>query len=77
MREIKLIIHPDGTTEADFSGFIGPSCLAEAERLRELLAALGVQSEVLNVVPKPELSASQTNQEQHLGRSGQEQGGRQ
>ncbi len=74
MREIKVTVYQDGTTEADFVGFVGPSCLAEAERLRELLRSLGVQSDVLNVVPKPELSASQ---EQHQGHISQAQGGAQ
>lgn len=73
MHEITVTVNPDGTTVADFSGFIGPSCLAEAERLRELLAALGVHSAVLHVQPKPEMDVSQAQSDQQSGRATHQQ----
>lgn len=77
MREVKIMVHLDGTTTSDFTGFVGPSCLDEAERLRRLLAALGVQCEVTNFQPKPELGVSQGQQDQQPERIRQEQGGTQ
>ncbi len=54
-KEIQVTINPDGTTKKDFSGYIGPSCLDAASRLRELLAQFGIQSEETLFTPKPEL----------------------
>lgn len=76
MHEIRIIVNEDGTTEADFSGFSGPTCLAEAERLRKLLATLGVQSAVLHIQPKPEMDISQAESIQQPGRTIQQQGGK-
>ncbi len=55
MREIRLTVNPDGTTTTDFSGFVGPTCVAEAEKLKALLASFGIQVEETNFTPKPEL----------------------
>ncbi len=55
MREVKVTVHPDGTTSSDFSGFAGPSCLDEAERLRQILASLGIGAS------KPALPRSQSS----------------
>jgi hypothetical protein len=74
MREVIVRIGKDGTTTTDFSGFEGPSCLEEAERLRQLLATLGIESEVTIFQPKPELGA-QAQSEQQRGRADAQQGG--
>lgn len=55
--EIKVFVSKDGSTTTDFSGFQGPTCLAEAAKLRELLASLGIQSEQTGIQPKPELDS--------------------
>jgi hypothetical protein len=57
MREIKVTVNPDGSTTMDFSGFKGPTCLAEADKLRQLLANLGIQSEQTGFQAKPELES--------------------
>jgi len=64
MREVRVIISPDGkTSSSDFSGFQGPSCLDEAERLRQILARrFGIQSQQTNFVAKPELAQSHQQQ---------------
>jgi hypothetical protein len=65
MREIKLTVNPDGTTNTDFSGFLGKSCIEEAEKLKTLLASFGIRVEETNFVPKPELDiALQTTQDE-------------
>ncbi len=56
MHEVKVTVHPDGTTSSDFSGFVGPSCLDEAERLRQILARLGIVCQQTSFVAKPELA---------------------
>jgi hypothetical protein len=60
-KEIQIIVNPDGTTKTDFSGFVGPTCLDAASRLRELLAQYGIQSEETQFTPKPELEAPLDN----------------
>lgn len=55
MHEIRLTVNPDGTTQTDFSGFVGKTCLAEAEKLREALKALGITVSETNFIAKPEL----------------------
>ena len=60
-KEIRIIVNPDGTTKTDFSGFVGPTCLDAASRLRELLAQYGIQSEETQFTPKPELEAPLDN----------------
>ncbi len=60
MREVEVIVSLDGTTSSEFSGFAGPSCLAAAEQLRQLLAArFGIQSKQTSFLAKPELSQVQ------------------
>jgi acetylornithine deacetylase/succinyl-diaminopimelate desuccinylase-like protein len=61
LKEIQITVNPDGTTKTDFSGFAGPSCLDAAQRLRELLAQFGIQSEETQFTPKPELEAPLEN----------------
>jgi len=64
MREVKVTISPDGTTSSDFSGFVGPSCLDEAERLRQLLASrFGIVSQQTGFTAKPELSQGESPQQ--------------
>ena len=60
-KEIQITVSADGTTKTDFSGFVGPSCLDAAKRLRELLAQYGIQSEETLFTPKPELEAPLDN----------------
>ncbi len=60
MRKIQVTVNKDGTTKTDFDGFVGPACLSEAEKLRELLARFGVVVEQTNFIPKPELNAPQS-----------------
>ena len=62
MRKISVTINKDGTTTTDFEGFTGPSCLSEADKLREKLALLGIVLEETNFTPKPELSTSEDTQ---------------
>lgn len=66
MHEVKMTVHPDGTVQTDFAGFVGPTCLAEAEKLRAALAALGITLEQTNFIAKPELAVpiSLSDQEQ-------------
>ena len=64
MREVQVTVHKDGSTTTDFSGFTGPSCLDEAEKLRQALAALGIESVVTDFRPKPELGASEAEGQQ-------------
>ncbi len=71
MREIRITVNADGTTTTDFTGFVGPTCLAEAETLRQLLAQrFGITLAQTNFIAKPELQAE--TQEQH--RTSQQQG---
>jgi len=72
MREIKLTVNPDGTTNTDFSGFLGKTCLAEAEKLRAALQALGIQVEETNFMPKPELDVPITTDQVDTTRITQE-----
>ena len=57
-KEIKVSINQDGTTQTDFSGFQGPGCLEEAERLQKLLALYGIHGQQTGFEPKPELTHS-------------------
>lgn len=63
-KEIKVIINGDGTTTTDFSGYTGPTCLDAAERLRQLLAQYGIQSQQTNFIAKPELTQALKNPQQ-------------
>ncbi len=65
MREIRLIVNADGTMQTDFSGFLGKTCLVEAEKLRVALQALGITVNQTNFIAKPELDiALQTTQDE-------------
>lgn len=64
MREITITVNPDGTTHTDFSGFVGSSCLAEADKLRAALEAFGIKSEQTGFTPKPELDIPITSTQQ-------------
>ncbi len=69
MHEVKVTVNPDGTTSSDFSGFVGPPCLDEAERLRQILASrFGIVCQQTNFVAKPELSQAP---QQHATREAQ------
>lgn len=70
MREVKVTVNPDGTTRTDFAGYTGSTCLDAAAKLRELLAAYGVQIEQTQFTPKPELTqaieeSTRTSEVQH------------
>ncbi len=71
-KEIRVTVNPDGTTATDFSGYIGPTCLDAASRLRELLAQFGIQSEETLFTPKPELEAALENDQVAYRQAGQE-----
>ena len=72
MHEIRITVNADGTTTTDFTGFVGPTCLAEAEKLQQLLAQrFGITLAQSNFIPKPELQA-ETQEQQH--RTSQQQG---
>jgi Protein of unknown function (DUF2997) len=61
-KEIKVTVNPDGTTTTDFSGYQGPSCLDAAERLRQLLAQYGIESQQTGFTAKPELAQTDSQQ---------------
>ncbi|HYU77185.1 MAG TPA: hypothetical protein VEL31_31330 [Ktedonobacteraceae bacterium] len=72
MREVKVTVSPDGTTSSDFSGFVGPSCLDEAERLRQLLASrYGIVLQQTGFTAKPELSQQESQQQGQRTQRGQ------
>ena len=54
-KEIKITINPDGSSQTDFSGFLGKACLVEAEKLRQALASLGIVTSQVSFQGKPEL----------------------
>lgn len=58
-KHLNVTVNPDGTTKLDFNGFVGKSCLVEADKLREALAGLGITLEETSFVPKPELKATE------------------
>ncbi len=56
-KKITVIVHDDASTDTDFSGFVGKTCITEADKLRQFLAAhYGIQFEETNFIPKPELA---------------------
>lgn len=59
MRKIRVTVNPDGTTKTDMVGFVGESCLAEGEKLRQLLATYGIKSVQTGFEAKPELAQAQ------------------
>jgi hypothetical protein len=68
MREVRVTVNADGTTKTDFSGFVGPTCLDEAAKLRQLLASrFGIQVQETSFVAKPELQQAEEQQRQREG----------
>ena len=59
MREIKITVKQNGETTTDFAGYTGSACLDAGKKLKDLLAAYGIQSEQTSFVPKPELQQQQ------------------
>ena len=51
-REIRFRIRKDGRMEAEFSGFPGEDCLAEAKSLAEALSSLGLKVNASEVIMK-------------------------
>jgi hypothetical protein len=70
MPKVVIKVGPDGSTKIDFVGYEGQSCIAADDKLRELLATLGVQVEETSFVGKPELHAVEEIQTQQT-REGQ------
>lgn len=52
-KKIKLIFDEKGNLVADFDGFTGDDCFAEAEKLRQALKKLGIEIEVTSMKRKP------------------------
>jgi hypothetical protein len=55
-QQVVVTVAPDGSTNLDFVGFIGKSCLDEDNRIRDGLAELGILITETNFVAKPELT---------------------
>jgi len=49
MRSFEIVIERDGRMKLRTQGFQGPACLEEAQRLKELVKALGVEVETEEV----------------------------
>jgi len=64
MREIIVEIDPDGKATIKTQGFRGPSCLAEVEKLKARLRALGVEVDVERQEKTAEFYQTQTTQQQ-------------
>ncbi len=62
MPKVAVTVKKDGSTNIDFIGYTGPSCLAVDEKLRACLSALGVQVEETSFVGKPELNFNEEEQ---------------
>jgi|GEM_PF-1943928 len=58
MRQVKIIIHPDGKIEISTDGYIGTACL---ERTKEILEALG---DTVTKIDKPEMYLDSTVQQE-------------
>ena len=46
MKEVEVIINPDGSVKVSYSGFKGEACFLEAKRIYEKLKALGVDVKI-------------------------------
>lgn len=46
MNKIRFLIDPDGRLSTHFEGFVGETCMAEAERIARALAEQGVNLDV-------------------------------
>jgi len=64
MKEIIVEIDPDGRATIATKGFRGSSCLAEIEKLKARLKALGVEVDVEKQERTPEFYQTQTTQQQ-------------
>ncbi len=53
-RSITIKIKADGSVEVLTSGFAGPSCIAEFEKIAAAMSNLGVQLETREIVPLTE-----------------------
>lgn len=53
-RRVEFSVNSRGEVRTEFIGFTGPECYEEADRLRRLLAALGVEVEDREIAPKTE-----------------------
>ncbi|HDN17994.1 MAG TPA: DUF2997 domain-containing protein [Candidatus Bathyarchaeota archaeon] len=58
MREIRVTVGKDGKVKIDMIGYIGQSCLLDANRLIGLLKNLGVDVSDISTVLKPEAFAT-------------------
>ena len=45
MRSFTIVVERDGKVKVQTQGFKGPACLVEAQRLKEVLKALGLELE--------------------------------
>jgi len=72
-RKIEVVVTTDGRIEANFIGFIGEECFDEAEKLRRVLQAVGVEVDPSEVIRKgPEritLEAGLGEEEGHGGKA--------
>ena len=71
MPKVIAIVNKDGSTKFDFVGYEGPSCVDADDKLRVLLAALGVKVEQTSFVAKPELHQGQEQQSHVQQQSGE------
>ena len=67
MRRVKVSVLPDGSVEADFSGFAGSDCVEEAERLAANLARFGLKVETRGLVRKSSAETEETQSEEEQG----------
>jgi hypothetical protein len=56
MPKVIATVNKDGSTKLDFVGYEGPSCIDADDKLKALLAALGVKVEQTSFIAKPELT---------------------
>jgi len=54
MREVQVVVNPDGSVTVKYAGFVGSACFEEAQRLYRLLRASGVEVKVEAVQPTEE-----------------------
>lgn len=72
-KEVTIEIEVEGNTTLDFAGFVGKTCLKEAERIRALLAARGLRIEDTNLKFKPEYELGQLVESQTQAQTPQTQ----
>ena len=53
-QQINIIIGKDGGLTSNYNGYVGDACMAEAQRMAEALAKLGITLDVTEIVRKPE-----------------------